>query len=299
MFIIKRANEFWGIHLKEDLLSIGYVSEFCRISVKTLRYYDDVGLVLPAYVNPLTRYRYYAPEQAEIVFLIKILRELGFSIAQIKKAVSQKGLDGLVNLFREREQILKDDIGSLQEKLDEVVRLREQYERIRTGESARQLGVIVLKKLPDRHIVFLRKLTSYEGLSFKEAFDRLDDLIQERKLGVRKTMMAVVKGDYREFDHRRVDLKFCYELLTEVTSKENFIEILPGGLYASLLFAGRYEKLREEGYARLYHWIENNGYSPAGSSIEIYHITRPVSRIVGDFLTELQVPVRKGKHPIK
>jgi DNA-binding transcriptional MerR regulator len=93
--------------MEDKLFSIGHISEFCKVSVKTLRYYDEVNLVKPIYVNPLTRYRYYSPEQTEIIFLIKVLRELGFSLGQIKKALRQKGLEGLINLFRDREKTLR------------------------------------------------------------------------------------------------------------------------------------------------------------------------------------------------
>lgn len=44
----------------EDLLSIGQVSEICRISVKTLRYYDKIGLLKPVYIDSASRYRYYS-----------------------------------------------------------------------------------------------------------------------------------------------------------------------------------------------------------------------------------------------
>jgi len=147
--------------MEDKLFLIGHISEFCKVSVKTLRYYDDIDLVKPVYVNPITRYRYYSPEQTEIIFLIKILRELGFAISQIKSVLRHLGLDGLVSLF------------------------------------------------------------------------------------------------------------------------------------ASFLYTGKYESLRKEGYTHLYSWIETNSYTPQGLSIEIYHITRPVSRIVGDFVTEIQVPVKK------
>lgn len=279
--------------MQDKLLSIGHISDFCSVPVKTLRYYDDIDLVNPVYVNPITRYRYYSPEQAEIIFLIKTLRELGFAISQIKSVLRNRGLGGLVNLFRSREETLQSELILLKEKLDEVAQLREQYENIEMEKQSGQSSAIVLKRFLDRPIVFLKHQTSYDGMSFKEAFEQLAELARKNNLRVRKTMMAVFHGDYRNFDPLKVDIEFCFEVLSEITVREKFTRSIPPGLFASLLFTGGYEQFRKEGYSRLYSWLKSNGYTPQGPSIEIYRITRPVSRIVGDFVTELQVPVRK------
>jgi len=41
----------------KDLLTIGQISGNCRVSVKTLRHYDEIDLVKPVYVNPANQYR--------------------------------------------------------------------------------------------------------------------------------------------------------------------------------------------------------------------------------------------------
>ena len=45
--------------MRNDLLSIGEVANLKGVSVKALRYYERVGVLRPAYVNPETGYRYY------------------------------------------------------------------------------------------------------------------------------------------------------------------------------------------------------------------------------------------------
>ena len=47
------------------MLSIGEFSNICRVSTKTLRYYAEIGLLLPSEVNPENGYPYYAIEQLE------------------------------------------------------------------------------------------------------------------------------------------------------------------------------------------------------------------------------------------
>ncbi|MBR3788342.1 MAG: MerR family DNA-binding transcriptional regulator, partial [Firmicutes bacterium] len=42
--------------------SIGEVAEMCSVSIKTLRYYDQIGLVIPEFRNEESKYRYYSKQ---------------------------------------------------------------------------------------------------------------------------------------------------------------------------------------------------------------------------------------------
>lgn len=63
---------------------IGKLSEISNTPIKTLRFYDEIGVLAPASVDLWTGYRYYNEESVEKVFLIKTLKDLGFSLNEIK-----------------------------------------------------------------------------------------------------------------------------------------------------------------------------------------------------------------------
>ena len=65
------------------MLSIGKFSNICRVSTKTLRYYAEIGLLLPSEVNPENGYRYYAIEQLETMLFINRLKAYHFSLEEI------------------------------------------------------------------------------------------------------------------------------------------------------------------------------------------------------------------------
>ena len=65
------------------MLKIGEFSKLAQVSVKTLRYYDELGLLRPDWVDRYTGYRYYALQQLPRLNRILALRELGFSLVQI------------------------------------------------------------------------------------------------------------------------------------------------------------------------------------------------------------------------
>jgi len=67
-----------------SLFKIGEVSKLCDISIKTLRYYEEFGLIKPVEVDKYTGYRYYDKCNIEIIYKIQFLKELGFSLQEIK-----------------------------------------------------------------------------------------------------------------------------------------------------------------------------------------------------------------------
>ena len=73
------------------MLKIGEFSKLTMITVKALRFYEKEGLLLPSYKDELSGYRYYTTSQLKEASLIKMLRQLDFSIEEIKKYL--KGRD--------------------------------------------------------------------------------------------------------------------------------------------------------------------------------------------------------------
>ena len=59
---------------RNKMLSIGAFSKISNVTTKTLRYYDEIGLIKPVYVNDENGYRYYSTSQLETVLLIGKLK---------------------------------------------------------------------------------------------------------------------------------------------------------------------------------------------------------------------------------
>ncbi|MFD9073963.1 protein phosphatase 2C domain-containing protein [Streptomyces lasiicapitis] len=66
------------------LLTIGTFAKASRLSPKALRLYDELGLLAPACVDPVTGYRLYAPEQLDQARLVAWLRRLGMPLVRIR-----------------------------------------------------------------------------------------------------------------------------------------------------------------------------------------------------------------------
>src|SRR5512136_1663207 len=100
------------------MLKIGDLSKLSRVSVKTLRYYDEVGLLRPAQVDRFTGYRYYSFDQLPRLNRILALRDLGVSLEQIAQLLSEDlpaaQLRGMLRLRRaELSQHVQDEMDQL------------------------------------------------------------------------------------------------------------------------------------------------------------------------------------------
>ncbi len=95
-------------------LSIGAFSRLTHLSIKTLRYYHEVGLLEPAVVDPDSGYRYYRPGQAHSAQLVRRFRDLGLPLADVKAVLAAPDLtarDAILagHLDRMREQLRRTE----------------------------------------------------------------------------------------------------------------------------------------------------------------------------------------------
>ena len=71
------------------MLSIGEFSKICGVSTKkkTLRYYDEIGLIKPDEINPENGYRFYSVNQLKKMLFINRMKSYQFSLEEIKTIV--------------------------------------------------------------------------------------------------------------------------------------------------------------------------------------------------------------------
>jgi len=69
------------------MYGIGTVARLAQVSVRTLRHYDDLGLLKPAHVDPITGYRHYTPDQVLRLHRILVLRDLGVPLSEIGQLI--------------------------------------------------------------------------------------------------------------------------------------------------------------------------------------------------------------------
>lgn len=79
--------------MKPEYLSIGKVAKLKNISIKALRYYDEIGIFVPAYINPGTNYRYYTKEQLPLLDAVSLCLQLGIPLKTLPAYVKEDSFD--------------------------------------------------------------------------------------------------------------------------------------------------------------------------------------------------------------
>jgi DNA-binding transcriptional MerR regulator/effector-binding domain-containing protein len=110
-------------------LSIGAFSRLTHLSVKTLRYYHEVGLLEPAVVDPDSGYRYYRPGQAHSAHLVRRFRDLGLPVADVKAVLAAPDLTA-------RDTILAGHLDRMREQLRQTEAAVDSLRRMLEGGAA-------------------------------------------------------------------------------------------------------------------------------------------------------------------
>lgn len=113
-----------------DLISIGEMARACSVSVKTLRHYQDLGILEPVEVNQDSGYRYYSFSQCEVIDIVKQLQYLGFSLSEIAEMKQSEDSRTVLQMLENMQERLWQEKGSIESKLknmdDVLQRLAEQ-----------------------------------------------------------------------------------------------------------------------------------------------------------------------------
>ena len=138
--------------------------------VKTLRYYDEIGLLQPAEVDPFTSYRYYSADQLPRLNRVLALKDLGLSLDQIARLLDEPlSPDQIRGMLRLKQVELQEQLEEEQARLARVEQRLRQIEQ----EETMSTQEVALKKIPARSVASVRDTISIEGINqlFGEVFD--------------------------------------------------------------------------------------------------------------------------------
>lgn len=264
------------------------ISQFSRIGMipaKTLRFYDEIGLLKPIYVESSNQYRYYSPEQVTEVLRISEYKEYGFSLEEIKILLK---IQDPLRLQQELEKKLNEVSASLDRLSKIKQRIQRKISKLREGDfemfSPDSFDVSIKEKAPITTLSIRRKIALSNICSL------IDDLFASLKNVQPAGPMMTIYHD-PDFNPDHTDVEVCIPIRTSSSIPDT--RIIPGGTHACVLFQGPYTDIGTA-YAALMDWISNNGYMPSGAPFEIY-LNGPND--VNDeqkFVTEICFPVKKN-----
>jgi len=271
----------------KDLLSIGEMAQLHDTSVKTLRYYDEIGLLKPCQIDETTGYRYYSTSQFERLHTIDYLKFLGFPLKQISAHLESPNPISFLKLLREQQQATKEKIAELQTIHN---RFGRRIEEIETALQVKEMNKPHLRYLPERRTICLKqKISSWPDMEV--SLRKLEKLARiKASIFIGKVGLTVARENL--LHSRFNDYNSILMFLEEPLDNEQLVKILPAGDYVCIYHRGNLANTGEY-YPMLLEYIQEKNMEVCDDSIERVIIDSFVSRAKDCHLTEIQIPVRR------
>lgn len=271
------------------MLKIGDFSKLSRISIRMLRYYDEMGLLVPEQVDDFTGYRYYSENQLPKAGRIQALKNLGFGLSVIQEILDNYDNPEAMEQFL---QIRRKELYEEEKEIKGRIRLLDS-----TLEWLRKDGTIMnysvtLKMMPERYVASVRQIIpayDCEGMLWK---------LMNKELAPQNVQeanpcygLAVFHDGEHKDSNPDVEIQLAVTGKYEDTEHVKF-KVVPEIQIASVTYKGSYEQITKANEA-VVNWIMKNNYDFAGKSFCIYHVSPANTSNPEEMVTEVCFPVRK------
>jgi DNA-binding transcriptional MerR regulator len=273
------------------MLNIGEFSRLGQVSRRMLRHYDEIGMLKPEQIDPLNGYRHYGAHQLSRLHRILALRDLGFTLEQIREVLEENPpVEQLRGMLRMRQAQIEQTVDQEQERLRRV----EAHLRALEGSNTVDVQDIVIKQTQPIRIV----QAATEGLTHADigpAFGRLlpEVLAHLEAVGAKHGISAAYYEDENgTAEEGSIVLHAGFEIGDQDVPDSDRVKVvhLPVVEVASAVHRGSMDGINAS-WEALVRWIEDSGYRLAGDCRELYHEWHeedPVRHV-----TELQQPIAR------
>ena len=266
----------------DTLYKIGMFAAMNHITVKTLRFYEEQGLLMPALIHPETGYRYYTLSQIAVLHQITALKLAGFTLEEITHINS--GADEKAVLLKKKSELLA--------KISDLTKQIAVVDGYLSKRKNRLSAPVLIKNIPETTVAFMQiRLESYDRL-----FDRMPEMgALMEKAGCECALPEYCFTNYLEPGYKDGDIpvEICESV---VEAKKEIGELrfktLPEIRAACVFHKGSYRTFSES-YEAVLRYIEENGYEIAGEIRESYIDGIWNKDDESQWLSEIQVPVKR------
>jgi len=272
------------------MLKIGDFSKLSRVSVKTLRYYDGIGLLKPLQVDRFTAYRYYSYEQLPRLNRILALKDLGMALEQIARLLDEElPPEQLRGMLRLKQAEIEGEVAEAQARLARV----EARLRLIEQEDVMSKYDVILKKVAPLEVASVRGVVPTppdQGMLWQE----LEEYLAARRVRATGPCLSLYHDD--EHKEKDWDIEVCEPIEAELPESQRVkVYKLPAvDAMACVVHHGPFSTIGEA-YDALMKWIDSNSYHITGPAREIYLQTPAKSGDQQDpnTVTEVQFPVTR------
>lgn len=270
----------------ETYFSVGELSKLTNVPIQTLRYYDKMGLLKPAYINKQNNYRYYSINQFIKIDLLKQCKLMGLSLKEIEDLLKDEiTADSMIKILEQQRVVLDKKIKEL-----EAVKSYIDFLDFRIKESKKVEKAEIFIKENDERVV--------------ERYNCRMENVKEIELNLRKVLLEAEKDDCMlnselAFEASLEKLKtedkvvytaiMLYKHAKGVDNCENVI--LPKGKYLTMYYDDGY-KNNLKYYKKMLNYIEKNNIETIGDFNEFSILSRINSNEAEKSIIQLEIKIK-------
>ena len=256
------------------MLKIGNFSRIAYVSVRLLHYYEELGLFVPAYIEPATGYRYYKTAQIKDLNKILALKDLGLSLQEIQgimqESISPEELRGMLRL--KKSQVLQ----SLEEELLRLRRIEQRLKQLDDEPEALEMNVLI-KTIPSQAILSTRN-RALPVTEFRAFVSHVLGSIASQNIAFPGILTILEHSETFPDDYFDLEIGFALpddhvlpgnNIILSDNSRLALHELPAVNQMASLLHVGVWGT-GVRSYRALGQWIESHGFEIIGATREVY-----------------------------
>lgn len=264
------------------LYRIGMFAQMNHVTIKTLRFYEEQGLLAPAHVDGENGYRYYTMAQMADLHRITALKQAGFTIEDIRR------LDGSsdASAFLQRKK------AELMAKIADLTMQMAVLDGYLSGQGDTVDTPVLIRTIPSVVVASMEaRIESYDAL-----FDLMPAMgARMEALGCECALPEYCFTHYLEpgYKEEQILIEVC-EAVTEKKKDTDGVKFqeLPQIQAACIYHKGSYDEFPRT-YETILKYIEENGYEICGNIREKYIDGVWNKDTEREWLSEIQIPVMK------
>ncbi|MBC5996330.1 MerR family transcriptional regulator [Romboutsia ilealis] len=268
----------------KDYYKIGEISKIYGIGRDSLMYYEEIGILNP--YRDTNGYRLYSISDIWRLNLIKELRSLNFPMKKIKEYLVNRSIESTNKMLNEEIELIDKKISEL---LSHRVDIQQRLKSIEETVNNTKFNEIKVEYIEKRKALKLNaNIKRDEDVDFliqklQKEYENRFNILGNNNIGAVYSLDSIKNHIYNEFNS-----VFC--LLNEDESIYNIT--FDGNYYITMTYRGSYSNNKEY-INRMIEYSDEENYDIIGDPIEIYKIDVHETGKVEEFITEIQIPIKK------
>lgn len=239
---------------------IGGFSYLCECTIKTLRHYEKMGILIPKEVDNFTGYRYYSDEEVNTYHNIKTLQEAGFTLKEIKNILDNPNDNNIITEVKKLTEDYQDRLKKLEE-IKNKLRGGVYMELIKNSIFV-MIGEFKELKTRDDFKKELDVIDKKVGTNYRN-FSKLPSVLISYEVGFKESDITCFIG--RVLNN---ELKTNYNFIKMIESAG--LEVLTDNTVETLLHTSSTDEATDS-YKEMIKYANNNNIQIRGEFIEIYN----------------------------